>query len=867
MTAVKLLRQLSSGWAVRILIYLCIGTILAAITLFGNLSPSSTYAPLSPVCKGGDDDPHHISVGLYVGPTVPELMGHETEERNWRWFAQQGRSIAVSHDAHPLLPMENTPHRYQDMTQLTGAYAVNPVIGCHNTGAQVREMSIVQTSHDDHGAGRKHVVKAVTLVNNQHLAFLRSTDGGVTWNSSQLELPEAMNEAKMVSATPLEFRGVVYVFVSFAHDDGTWIMELDETNSKLKPGYMAATQSLNRMSVLTSPAGCLHQNKEDLKCELFLMGNNSEDTMVIFNNSNGITGQWHAHPHFCGIANDPLVRCDRRAYPRLPGSAGRVLAINGKYYRPVFTKEARSDQRAHGGWIQEEMRLELFEVLSLGATEYREIKTGIEMYIQVLPGVAEWTWNSLGFGRVELEIQRDWDNRDRVYVYVQGLQLQSWSIIHILLPIFAYLSAAMLVMGLIVLLLKRFGVGPSIALRMSGVHTHELLPTHDPDEHRRGSGRYEDLRNSRTIINLKRAPNLGSMKMTTRQRATSVSDSERGSDTESVSSPDVRDLEHMDRKIRVNSDSRTGIGRAMNIRNVLFYLAMAVVTAFVFGYSYYWAPFYFDTGRHDVQDGSHGGFTAMIVTHHGRLPLLREALAHYTRCDAFTEVVLVWQNTTDMIPDLVEDLDADNLSIPVYIRTEHVNSMNNRWKEVPNGDYADGAVWPYNAVASAIFSVDDDILIPCEDVERGFINWRSHPERLTGFLPRVIYPDLNGVFRYGHERDARRQNHYNMVLPSSGFFGGELLHRYQKRVPNYLKNLVDEVRNCEDILINFVFGEEYQEPPMAVPARTRDRSVIKDYGKGISHAPDHVAKRERCIAEFTKWLGHFPLHYANFDDR
>ena len=37
--------------------------------------------------------------------------------------------------------------------------------------------------------------------------------------------------------------------------------------------------------------------------------------------------------------------------------------------------------------------------------------------------------------------------------------------------------------------------------------------------------------------------------------------------------------------------------------------------------------------------------------------------------------------------------------------------------------------------------LDDDIIMPCADVERGFAQWRHHPERVTGFYPRILEGD------------------------------------------------------------------------------------------------------------------------------
>lgn len=35
-------------------------------------------------------------------------------------------------------------------------------------------------------------------------------------------------------------------------------------------------------------------------------------------------------------------------------------------------------------------------------------------------------------------------------------------------------------------------------------------------------------------------------------------------------------------------------------------------------------------------------------------------------------------------------------------------------------------------------SLDDDIMLPCSDLERGFALWRAQPHRMVGFYPRLI---------------------------------------------------------------------------------------------------------------------------------
>lgn len=38
---------------------------------------------------------------------------------------------------------------------------------------------------------------------------------------------------------------------------------------------------------------------------------------------------------------------------------------------------------------------------------------------------------------------------------------------------------------------------------------------------------------------------------------------------------------------------------------------------------------------------------------------------------------------------------------------------------------------PPSHVGSAVLSLDDDIMMPCQDLERGFASWRMHPEKMV----------------------------------------------------------------------------------------------------------------------------------------
>lgn len=84
------------------------------------------------------------------------------------------------------------------------------------------------------------------------------------------------------------------------------------------------------------------------------------------------------------------------------------------------------------------------------------------------------------------------------------------------------------------------------------------------------------------------------------------------------------------------------------------------------------------------------------------------------------------------------------------------------------------------------------------------------------------------------------------------------------------RNVVDKMRNCEDILMNFVAAEESNVGPvLAAAERARDWGDARNEGiKGMkevglsSRKGDYRKRRGECIKEFHRILGRMPLRYS-----
>lgn len=93
-----------------------------------------------------------------------------------------------------------------------------------------------------------------------------------------------------------------------------------------------------------------------------------------------------------------------------------------------------------------------------------------------------------------------------------------------------------------------------------------------------------------------------------------------------------------------------------------------------------------------------------------------------------------------------------------------------------------------------------------------------------------------------------------------------------------LRRTVDQMRNCEDILMNFVVADETNVGPILVGAeRVRDYGDARNDGNGglglevgtgvkdvglSSRRGEHRKRRGECIKEFHRLLGKMPLRYS-----
>ncbi|PKI68571.1 glucosamine inositolphosphorylceramide transferase 1 [Punica granatum] len=235
--------------------------------------------------------------------------------------------------------------------------------------------------------------------------------------------------------------------------------------------------------------------------------------------------------------------------------------------------------------------------------------------------------------------------------------------------------------------------------------------------------------------------------------------------------------------------------------------------------------------------GQHSQFTLLTMTYDARLWNLKMYVKHYSRCSSVKEIVVVWNKG---IPPKLTDFDS---AVPVRIRVEGKNSLNNRFK-------VDSLI-----TTRAVLELDDDIMMTCDDVERGFNVWRQHPDRIVGFYPRLV---AGSPLKYRAEKFARAHGGYNMILTGAAFMDLRLaFQRYWSAEAKAGRELVDEFFNCEDVLLNYLYANassslrtvEYVRPAWAI-------DTSKFSGAAISRNTQvHYGIRSKCLVRFSEMYG------------
>ncbi|NXX74756.1 EXT1C protein, partial [Urocolius indicus] len=218
--------------------------------------------------------------------------------------------------------------------------------------------------------------------------------------------------------------------------------------------------------------------------------------------------------------------------------------------------------------------------------------------------------------------------------------------------------------------------------------------------------------------------------------------------------------------------------------------------------------------------------------------------------------------------------------------------------------------FPYEAIQTdAVLSLDEHIHLSTSEVDFAFVVWRSFPERIVGFPMRSHFWDLEQR-RWGYT--SKWTNELSIVLTAAAFY-----HRYlagegpagqgtcpvlsscspspryyhslfTQFLPEGLKELVDGLAACEDILMNVLVAAVTKLPPIKVTQPKHHKDIIPqqvrcedgdagdppagEQSPSSPHFPppkvkgtagmasgQHFSQQQDCLNQLADWFGYMPL--------
>ncbi|KAE8599516.1 hypothetical protein XENTR_v10017217 [Xenopus tropicalis] len=169
---------------------------------------------------------------------------------------------------------------------------------------------------------------------------------------------------------------------------------------------------------------------------------------------------------------------------------------------------------------------------------------------------------------------------------------------------------------------------------------------------------------------------------------------------------------------------------------------------------------------------------------------------------------------------------------------------------------------PYdNIVTDAVLSLDEDTVLSTTEVDFAFTVWQSFPERIVGYPARSHFWD-SAKERWGYT--SKWTNDYSMVLTGAAIYHKYYHYLYTNYLPASLKNMVDQLANCEDILMNFLVSAVTKLPPIKVTQKKQYKETMMGQTSRASRwaDPDHFAQRQTCMNTFASWFGYMPLIHS-----
>ncbi|NXI59610.1 EXT1C protein, partial [Chloroceryle aenea] len=132
--------------------------------------------------------------------------------------------------------------------------------------------------------------------------------------------------------------------------------------------------------------------------------------------------------------------------------------------------------------------------------------------------------------------------------------------------------------------------------------------------------------------------------------------------------------------------------------------------------------------------------------------------------------------------------------------------------------------FPYTAIQTdAVLSLDEHTSLSTSEVDFAFVVWRSFPERIVGFPTQSHFWDAEQR-RWGYT--SKWTNEISIVLTTAAFYHRYYHSLFTEYLPAGLRELVDGLATCEDILMNVLVAAVTKLPPIKVTQQKQYKETV-----------------------------------------
>jgi len=158
------------------------------------------------------------------------------------------------------------------------------------------------------------------------------------------------------------------------------------------------------------------------------------------------------------------------------------------------------------------------------------------------------------------------------------------------------------------------------------------------------------------------------------------------------------------------------------------------------------------------------GQLTIVMNTFKRNDMMLDATEHYRSCLLVKHIYIIWSESQPPPERISAKFQGWKHPTVDFLRQD-VDSLNNRFKPLPG------------ARTDAIFSVDDDMRVDCEDLNLAYEVWRGSQRSMVGFMPR-LHLRRNGLLEYRCWLRVWWHGQYSMVLTKAALLHHDFLKLY-----------------------------------------------------------------------------------------